>query len=204
MAFADVLFPMNIAYGSQGGPQFSTTIVTSGGGSEQRNRNRYQPLWKWNVLYGIKTAADYFTLYTFFLCRGGKWQSFRYQDRYDYLLVNEPIAVADGAQTVFQTTKTYRSGDDVLVRNITKLSGETHIYGDNVELLGGVTGDVLTGKWTFDAPPTGGTVISVSTTFQTAARFDTDYLPAISEAVGELGTLLLRIENIPVVEAPNE
>jgi len=205
MAFADVLFPLNISYGSQGGPEFFTTVQANKGKFEQRSRNIYAPTWKWNVVYGIKTALDYLELYNFFLVRAGKWQSFRYQDRHDHVLVHEPIAIADGAQTVFQTTKTYRSGGGALVRTLTKLvSGTTHIYANDVAVPSGVAVNLLTGEWTFDDPPTKGVLLSVSATFHTAARFDIDYLPSVYEAVGAEDELILRIENIPIVEAPGE
>ena len=203
MPFADVLFPRDISYGSQGGPEFSTTIVASGSRREQRNRNLYQPVWKWNVLYGIKTEAQYAELYQFFLVRAGKWQSFRYQDRYDSTLTLEAIALGDGTTTTFQTTKTYRSGADTLVRTVTKLAADATIYVDGV-LATNVTPNLLTGEWVFDTAPATGAVIAVTATYHFAARFDTDYLPAISDAVGEGGVLILNIESIPIVESPGE
>ena len=39
MAFHDVRFPERIALGAEGGPAFSTTIIASSGGHEQRQAN---------------------------------------------------------------------------------------------------------------------------------------------------------------------
>ena len=37
MAFHEIRFPDDIAYGASGGPEFATTIVTMASGFEQRN-----------------------------------------------------------------------------------------------------------------------------------------------------------------------
>jgi uncharacterized protein (TIGR02217 family) len=203
MAFADVLFPRAIAYGSQGGPEFSTTIVTSGSRREQRNRNLTQPVWKWNVLYGIKTLSQYQDLYHFFLARAGKWQAFRLEDPADHTLVQEPVALGDGVTTTFQTIRTYTSGVDATVRTITKLTDDFEVFVDS-DPQTGVTVEQLTGRFTLAAPPAAGQLIAVTGTAHFAARFDTDYLPAISEARGQGMELIMRIESIPLVEAPGE
>ncbi len=39
MSFTEIRFPENISYGSTGGPEFSTDIVTTHNGCEQRNYN---------------------------------------------------------------------------------------------------------------------------------------------------------------------
>lgn len=203
MAFADVLFPKNISYGSQGGPEFSTSIIASGSKQEQRNRNLARPTWKWNVIYGIKKLSDYQALYNFFLARAGKWQSFRFEDPFDNTLVIAPIAIANGTQTVFQAARIYSSGIDATTHPITKFSSGATVYVNGVA-TGGATLDPLTGLVTFGAPPAAASIIAVSGTYQFAARFDTDYLPAISDARGAGLELILRIENIPIVEAPGE
>lgn len=37
MSFTEIRFPENISYGSAGGPEFSTDVVTTHNGCEQRN-----------------------------------------------------------------------------------------------------------------------------------------------------------------------
>ncbi len=39
MSFTEIRFPENISYGSIGGPEFSTDVVTTHNGCEQRNIN---------------------------------------------------------------------------------------------------------------------------------------------------------------------
>ena len=39
MAFDEVVFPLQVDYGSSGGPVFSTNVLTVMGGFEKRNQN---------------------------------------------------------------------------------------------------------------------------------------------------------------------
>ena len=51
MAFIEVRFPTDIAYGSAGGPEYSTDIVITQGGYEQRNVNWSQARARYNVAH---------------------------------------------------------------------------------------------------------------------------------------------------------
>ncbi|WP_342269927.1 DUF2460 domain-containing protein [Rickettsia endosymbiont of Orchestes rusci] len=48
-------FPPEISYGSKGGPQFSTDIVTTFSGHEQGNINWQEALSRYDISSGIKT-----------------------------------------------------------------------------------------------------------------------------------------------------
>lgn len=54
MAFHDVVFPDEIAYGSKGGPKFQTTVVTLGSGVERRNQDWSRVRAEYDVSHGIK------------------------------------------------------------------------------------------------------------------------------------------------------
>lgn len=69
MAFIEVRFPTDIAYGSAGGPEYSTDIVITQGGYEQRNSNRSQARARYNVAHGIKSQEQLSTLIAFFRAR---------------------------------------------------------------------------------------------------------------------------------------
>ena len=62
MSFHPVLFPVDISYGSAGGPQFSTDVVETISGFEQRNVNWSQARLRYNVAYGVRSAAQLETL----------------------------------------------------------------------------------------------------------------------------------------------
>ncbi|MFN9789781.1 MAG: DUF2460 domain-containing protein, partial [Holosporales bacterium] len=55
MSFHPVLFPVDISYGSAGGPQFSTDVVETISGFEQRNVNWSQARLRYNVAYGVRS-----------------------------------------------------------------------------------------------------------------------------------------------------
>jgi uncharacterized protein (TIGR02217 family) len=77
MAFVDVRFPSDIAFGSAGGPAYSTDIVVTQGGHEQRNANWVQARARYNVAHGVKTQAQLNALIAFFRARKGRAYAFR-------------------------------------------------------------------------------------------------------------------------------
>lgn len=113
------IFPTDISRGAVGGPAYSTVVVISASGSEQRVAQRSQGLYQWDVSHGMKTAAQARALIAFFHARQGKARGFRFQDWNDYTTVNEPLASAAGGPTL-QLIKTYTSGGIARVRTIYK------------------------------------------------------------------------------------
>lgn len=67
--FDNVRFPVDIAYGSSGGPEFSTDVVTTFGGHEQRNVNWSGARARYNIAWGVKTQAQLTALTAFFRAR---------------------------------------------------------------------------------------------------------------------------------------
>lgn len=59
-----------------GGPVFSTTVVNTASGREQRNINRWDPLRVWKVGYDPLKKSDLDTLAAFFEARQGRFQTF--------------------------------------------------------------------------------------------------------------------------------
>lgn len=57
MAFHEVRFPDDIAYGATGGPEYLTSVVSMASGYEQRNANWSAARGKWNVAPGLKHQA---------------------------------------------------------------------------------------------------------------------------------------------------
>ncbi|WP_341754389.1 DUF2460 domain-containing protein [Candidatus Tisiphia endosymbiont of Dioctria rufipes] len=74
--FAEVQFPPEISYGSKGGPIFSTNIVTTFSGHEQRNINWQMAISRYDIGSGIETQAQWQELISFF--SGKAWQSYRF------------------------------------------------------------------------------------------------------------------------------
>ncbi len=186
MAFIEVRFPTDIAYGSSGGPEYSTDIIITQGGHEQRNINWSQARTRYNVAHGVKTQAQLDTLVAFFRARKGRADGFRFKDWTDFQAVGEAIGTGDDTTTVFQLQKQYTSGSTAETRTITKpVAGSVTVYIDGIpEDPGNYSVNTENGEITFDTPPGDGEVITADFEFDVPARFDTDRLSASLDTYG--------------------
>src|ERR1700754_2924204 len=83
-AFHEVLFPLDIALRSAGGPERRTEIVTAGSGREERNARWAHARRRWNAGYGVKSLAALSDIVAFFEERRGRLYGFRWRDRLDH------------------------------------------------------------------------------------------------------------------------
>lgn len=175
----EVQFPTDISYGSAGGSGFSTTVFETTSGYEQRNVNWSKSRGSWDVSYGVKDRSQMDSLVTFFMAMQGKAYAFRFKDWADYYVVNQQIAVGDGATKTFQLIKTYSAGTNTFTRTIKKPVANTL---QQVLVAGAPASpqpaiDTTTGLITFNAAPANGAPIVVTyCEFDVPARFDTDKL----------------------------
>jgi len=197
MAFTEVCFPTDIAYGSSGGPEYSTDIVITHGGYEQRNINWAQARAKYNVAHGIKTQAQLDILIAFFRARKGRASGFRFKDWSDYKATGQTIGTGNGANKVFQLIKTYESGSVYETRIINKpVSGSVSVYKNSVlQSESAYSLDTSNGVITFIAAPANNVVITADFEFDVPVRFDTDRLSAILDSYG-----VTSWNDIPLVE----
>lgn len=185
MGFVETQFPADISYGSSGGPEYTTDIVTSQNGYEQRNIGWAQARARFNVAHGVKTKGQLDALIAFFRARKGRAYGFRFKDWTDYQASNQAIGIGNGVVTQFQLIKNYTSGGITEARIITKpVAGTIQIYKNAVLQNTGVSIDTATGMVTFVTPPASGVVITASFEFDVPVRFDTDRLSARLEAYG--------------------
>jgi uncharacterized protein (TIGR02217 family) len=197
MAFIEVAFPSDIAYGSSGGPEYSTDIVITNGGYEQRNINWAQARAKYNVAHGVKTTAQLDALIAFFRARKGRAEGFRFKDWSDYKVSAQLIGTGNGSNKIFQLVKTYNSGGITETRTITKpVVGTLAVYVAGVLQAGAAyTLDSTNGKITFVTAPANGATITADFEFDVPARFDTDRLSATLDAYG-----VNSWSDIPIIE----
>ncbi len=196
MAFHDVQFPTDISYGSSGGPEYSTDVVITAGGHEQRNSNWVAARAKYNVAHGVKTQTQLDALIAFFRARKGRAYGFRFKDWTDYEAAAQSIGTGDGSTTSFQLVRNYASGGVSEVRNIEKpVSGSIAIYFDAVQQLSGWSVDDTTGIVTFSSAPGSGVTITADYQFDVPVRFDTDQLSARIDDYG-----VTSWNDIPLVE----
>jgi uncharacterized protein (TIGR02217 family) len=183
IAFNEMQFPSDIAYGATGGPEFFTDIVTSSSGFEQRNINWVQARSRYNLAPAIKNKEQLDIIISFFRLCQGKAIGFRFKDWNDYKIEYQEIAKADGIQTSFQLIKKYQyAGYEESRRILKPVENTVKIYCDGKLTNSEV--NLTLGKVIFTHPPKKGIIISVEAEFDVPVRFDTDHLLTSIENYG--------------------
>ena len=195
-AFHEVQFPPDISYGVTGGPEYSTDVVITGSGYEQRNVNWSQARCKYQAAHGVKNENQMKRLLAFFRARRGKAYGFRFKDWLDYTGTGEIIGVGDGTTTAFQLIKTYTDDAGYTeVRKIRKpVEGTVKVYVDSVRQTA-LSVNATTGIMTFTVAPAQKAVITADYEFDVPVRFDTDHCP---QSIKEWD--LYSWDNIPLIE----
>ena len=200
MSFHEVRLPARLAFGSTGGVERRTEVVTLASGFERRSTPWAHGRRRYLIGAGVRSLDDAATLVAFFEARRGRLHGFRFRDFADFKScapsggispIDQPLGVGDGEAVVFALAKTY--GD--LARPITKPVTETvRLAVDGVE-TDAFSLDPATGLVTFDDPPDEGAVLTAGFEFDTPVRFDTDRIDVTLESF-EAG----RIVATPLIE----
>jgi len=112
MSFYEVRFPINISYGSSGGPSFSTTIVGLDAGAEQRVARWSKARRKYDVSYGLKTYTDLQDLIEFYMSVKGAAYGFRYKDWIDFTTATDGRSTHTFSDVIVATaSQAYLSGE---------------------------------------------------------------------------------------------
>ncbi len=209
MAFHEVRFPLEVGFGSSGGPERRTEIVTLGSGHEERNSPWADSRRRYDAGYGIRSMEDLHTVIGFFEARHGRLHGFRWKDRTDHASgeygvpvtsTDEHLGTGDGSAATFNLTKHYSSGGATYSRSITKpVEGTVRVAVNGVEqvIASDFVVDMTTGLVTFLAghEPAPGLNVTAGFEFDVPVRFDTDFLD-ISLTGFDAGD----IPSIPLVE----
>jgi uncharacterized protein (TIGR02217 family) len=207
MAFHDIRFPANLSFGSIGGPERRTDIVTLSNGFEERNTPWAHSRRRYDAGLGLRSLDDVETVIAFFEARNGQLHAFRWKDWSDFKScapsaavsdADQLIGTGDGVQRVFQLQKSYRSGLQAYVRPIRKpVLGSVVIAIEGDGKVEGVefTVDVISGEVTFTLPPEAGARVTAGFEFDVPVRFDTDQIQT-SVASFNAG----EVPKVPVVE----
>ncbi len=172
-AFHDVRFPLELGYGATGGPQFSTQVVTTGSGFEQRNSSWSDARLHYDAGVGVRSEADLSTLIAFFRARRGQAHGFRFNDPLDHDAAAVVLGVGDGVTTRFALRKTYGSGDDAQSRRITRpVAGTVAVALAGIVTSGWSLGEL--GQVDFIAAPAAGVMVTASFGFDVPVRFAED------------------------------
>lgn len=207
MAFHEVRFPANMSFGSVGGPERRTEIVSLTNGFEERNSPWAHSRRRYDAGLGLRSLDDMAALLAFFEARAGQLHGFRWKDWADYKSCapsatpdaeDQLIGHGDSQNLIFQLSKTYHSGPASYSRPITKpVRGSVQVAIAGDVMLEGVdfTVDANTGLVRFTEPPGDAAPITAGFEFDVPVRFDTDRI-AVSVASFQAGEL----PQVPVVE----
>ena len=207
MEFHDIRFPANLSFGSTGGPERRTEIVTLANGFEERNSPWADSLHRFDAGSGLRSLDDLSALIAFFESRKGPLYGFRWKDWSDYksglpsAAISETdteIGRGDGVRRIFQLQKVYLSGPSSYARPITKpVGGTVKVAVAGLPKVEGTefTCDVATGLVTFTVAPDIDALVTAGFEFDVPVRFDTDRI-AVSVASFQAG----EVPDVPVAE----
>lgn len=206
MSFHDVLFPAALSFGSSGGPERRTEVITLASGFEERNTTWAHARRRYDAGLGLRKLDDIHEVVTFFEARRGMLHGFRWKDWADCKScapsatvshVDQPLGVGDGTTVRFNLMRMYSSGGAEYARPVKKPRAGSVKVGINGQLagVGAYSVNHQTGAVTFASAPPSGALLTAGFEFHVPVRFDTDRLE-INLAAFEAG----EIPSIPIIE----
>jgi len=201
--FHEIRFPAALSYGSLGGPERRTEIVTLANGAEERNTPWIHSRRRYDAGLGLRSLDDLEEVVAFFEARQGQLHGFRWKDWGDYRSarasqaitpLDQVIGTGDGTATEFQLVKAYPSGAQVYLRPIEKpVATSVRVAVDGVETA--ATVDDTTGIVSIAPAPGPGAAVTAGFEFDVPVRFDSDRIET-SVASFNAG----EAPNVPVIE----
>ncbi len=202
MAFHEVRLPARLAFGSTGGVERRTDVVTLASGFERRSSPWAMGRRRYLIGANLRSLADMAELTAFFEARRGRLYGFRFRDFADFAscgpggtpgAMDQALGVGTGTRTSFPLKKAY--GD--VARPISKpVDGSVRVAVGGVELAAGAfVVDHATGVVTLEPAPGPGEAVTAGFLFDTPVRFDIDRLEVTLESFGAG-----RIVAVPLIE----
>ena len=207
MAFHEIRFPASLSFGSLGGPERRTEIVTLANGYEERNSPWAHSRRRYDAGMGLRSLDDVGLLIAFFEARHGQLNGFRWKDWADFKSgassdavtgTDQLLGIGDEARDSFQLVKHYASGEQSYTRPIEKpVNGSVRVTVGGDAKQDGIDYqvDTTSGVVTFAHPPDVGAEVRAGFEFDVPVRFDTDRIQT-SVASFKAGD----VPSVPVVE----
>lgn len=185
MNFHEIRFPASLSFGSVGGPERRTDVVTLANGFEERNTPWAHSRRRYDAGLGMRSLDDIETLISFFEARRGQLFGFRWKDWADFKscansedvsYLDQFLGTGDGVQTEFRLQKRYLSGEQSYHRPILKpVAGSVRagVNGDPLQEEIHYEVDTASGVITFADAPDPDTEITAGFEFDVPVRFDT-------------------------------
>ena len=185
-AFDAVDFPLAIGREAVVTTEFSTQVISSPSGHEQRASDWAEARMRYDAGPGLRSEADVRTLADFFRARRGAARAFRFRDPFDHSSAadggppgasDQMLGIGDGSRRQFPLVKHYGNGDAVQRRAIRlPVGGSVRVSVDGAETAAfAVTDD---GEILLDAAPAAGIAVRAGFLFDVPVRFAEDRLEA--------------------------
>lgn len=206
MSFHEVRLPARLAFGSTGGVERRTEIVTLGSGFERRSTPWAQGRRRYLIGANLRSLDDMAALTDFFEARRGRLYGFRFRDFADCKScapgatigpLDQSLGEGDGTRTGFPLTKRYGDGSDALERRVTKpVAGTIRLAINGAEQpASAFSVETATGLASLVAAPGPGAVVTAGFEFDTPVRFDADRIEVTLESF-DAG----RMAAVPLIE----
>ena len=206
MAFHEVSLPSRLAFGSTGGVERRTEVVTLGSGFERRSTPWAQGRRRYLIGANLRSLDDMAALTSFFEARRGRLYGFRFRDFADFRscapsgamsALDQTLGVGDGARTGFDLLKRYGEGEFATERPIRKpVAGSVRVAVDAVELESAAFAtDLTTGLVSLADPPPENAVVTAGFEFEVPVRFDADRIEVTLESFAAG-----RVAAVPLIE----
>ncbi len=186
MSFHEVRLPARLAFGSSGGVERRTEVVTLASGHERRSTPWAQGRRRYLIGANLRSLDDMAALTAFFEARRGRLYGFRFRDFADFKscapsgtpeATDQEIGIGDGVRRTFELSKAYGE----VLRPIRKpVEGSVMAAVNGLAVEAAV--DAVTGVVTLAAAPAKGAVVSAGFLFDTPVRFDADRIEASLES----------------------
>ena len=193
MAFHEVRLPARLAFGSTGGVERRTEIVTLGSGFERRSTPWAQGRRRYLIGANLRSLDDMAALTAFFEARQGRLYGFRFRDFADFRScapsgeitpLDQNLGVGDGVLATFELSKGYGGDEASPDRRIHKpVDGSVRVAveGDEVD-PSAFEVDLTAGVVTLSAPPAAGAAVTAGFEFDVPVRFDADRIDVTLES----------------------
>lgn len=193
MSFHEVRLPARLAFGSTGGVERRTEIVTLGSGFERRSTPWAQGRRRYLIGANLRSLDDMAALTSFFEARRGRLYGFRFRDFADFKscapgasmnATDQVLGQGDGARTGFMLLKRYGADQVAPERRIAKpVEGTVRVAVGGIEQPEGTFAvDHTTGTVTLEEAPGAGVAVTAGFEFDTPVRFDTDRIEVTLES----------------------
>tara|TARA_R100000458_G_C8278525_1_gene254899 strand:+ start:16765 stop:17733 length:969 start_codon:yes stop_codon:yes gene_type:complete len=219
MAFHAEVFPLDISYGSSGGPGYKTVIQSTDSGHEFRVSSWDNPRHRYDASYGVKSLDDMYTVIKFYHAREGALHGFLWKDALDYSTDSTARGTAafgdvslgtfSTAGNTIQLRKGYVNGSTTKYRTITKPISGTVVVGWDSNGDGTITNqtsgwsvDTATGLITITDSSANSKTIKAGCQFYVPVRFGEGADETLSASIDSFE--IASIGSIPIVEIKDD